>query len=156
MEDKERNISNSQSYSEQASKAATKISKEELRRKMELMAWEDSRFHHRHGQDRKLDSDAVSKELQEKLLKSKDQTEDDFNWPRTEFFPWKDVFASMRAYPDKVFESRYSCPKCNHHLVEVYFRSPAWTWQHLMGRQGPMLICPNCCRQVAFRCEVMN
>ena len=156
MEDKESNNSNSLSDNEQVNKTATVFSEERIRLEVELMAWEDGQFHQGYGHNRKLDSNAVCKELQEKLLMSKDQTKDDSKGSRIESFPWKDVFASIRAYPDKVFESKLSCPKCNHHMVEVYFRSPDWTWQHLMGRQGPLLICPNCCRQVAFCCEIMN
>lgn len=156
MEDNGKNNSSSQPDREQVSKAKTEASHIQIRRKAELMAWEDSHIHQGHGQVRTLDSDAVVKTLKGKLAEPNNQTEDDFQWSRNVPFPWEDVFASMKAYPDKVFESRLSCPNCNHHLVEVYFRSPTWTWQHLMGRQGPLLICPNCCRQVAFCCEVMN
>ena len=110
MEDKESNNSNSLSDNEQVNKTATVFSEERIRLEVELMAWEDGQFHQGYGHNRKLDSNAVCKELQEKLLMSKDQTKDDFKWSRIESFPWKDVFASMRAYPDKVFESKLSCP----------------------------------------------
>jgi hypothetical protein len=49
-----------------------------------------------------------------------------------------------------------TCPKCGKEVRWINFCSPAWTWQHLCGRKGPLAICEDCHEQVYFDCEVMN
>lgn len=72
------------------------------------------------------------------------------------FFPWEDVYASMLKGPDKVTAAKKVCPNCGQPLVRLYFTSPKWTWQHLCGRAGTMLICPSCATQVDFALKIMN
>ena len=70
-------------------------------------------------------------------------------------FPWGDVEACM----NNVIPAAYrltSCPKCGKELRWIRFCSPAWTWQQLCGREGPLAICENCHKQVYFFCEMMN
>lgn len=70
-------------------------------------------------------------------------------------FPWGDVEACM----NDVIPAPYrltNCPKCGKELRWIHFCSPAWTWQHLCGRGGPLAICENCHKQVYFFCEMMN
>lgn len=72
------------------------------------------------------------------------------------FFPWDDVFASMLEKPEKVRVTDKVCPDCGANLVELYFSSPAWTWQSLCGRAGVMTICPGCPDQKDFQLHIMN
>lgn len=73
-------------------------------------------------------------------------------------FPWDDIKACI----DKKIPARsnhLSCPFCgkaSEELEWINFNSPAWTWQKLCGRQGPLSICPDCHCQVEFICEIMN
>jgi hypothetical protein len=61
-------------------------------------------------------------------------------------FPWKDVISCFSDTLDnKNFKNEQSCPKCelySEQLIWIYFKSPAWTWEHLCGRAGPLSICP--------------
>lgn len=72
------------------------------------------------------------------------------------YFPWEDVYASIVKEPDKVTAAKKVCSDCGQPLVRLYFSSPKWTWQHLCGRAGTMLICPSCGMQVDFALEIMN
>ncbi len=57
------------------------------------------------------------------------------------------------------FRNHDKCPKCGRNseeLIWIEFRSPEWTWRSLMGRQGPLSICPECKIQVEFITEIMN
>ncbi|MBR3618137.1 MAG: hypothetical protein IKN44_00090 [Bacteroidaceae bacterium] len=80
------------------------------------------------------------------------------NWEKEQeelYFPWKDVDACM----DNVIEPQekgMTCPACGKELTWIRFISPQWTWEHLCGREGPLAICKDCHKQVAFRCELMN
>lgn len=71
-------------------------------------------------------------------------------------YPWEDVFESMRKQPEDVVRVDEKCPDCGGNLVELYFRSPDWTWRELMGRAGKMTICPKCPSQHGFQCHIMN
>ena len=72
------------------------------------------------------------------------------------FFPWEDVYASMKKEPEKVAVTRVACPDCGKSLVKLYFSSPDWTWRQLCGRAGAMLVCPSCGTQEDFTLEIMN
>ncbi len=73
-----------------------------------------------------------------------------------EYFPWRDVLASMYEKPEKVEILSETCPDCGGRLVSFYFSSPTWTWMHLCGRAGTMTICPDCPKQLDFNLEIMN
>lgn len=72
------------------------------------------------------------------------------------YFPWHDVLDSMREHHDKVRPSNSSCPTCGGKCTEMYFSSPAWTWRHLCGRAGTMVLCCHCPQQVTFSLEILN
>lgn len=72
------------------------------------------------------------------------------------YFPWEDVMASMLEEPDKIRMLDDYCPDCGNRYIEMYFSSPAWTWQQLCGRAGTMKLCCNCPKQEDFRLEIMN
>lgn len=70
-------------------------------------------------------------------------------------FPWDEVEACMNNEVEPAIEG-LPCPKCGKELRWIRFRSSAWTWHHLCGREGPLAICTDCHEQVYFDCEVMN
>lgn len=94
--------------------------------------------------------------LDEELLKKLIEKLSDPTAQGKEIYPWEDVLESMKARPEKVFLSDNSCPDCGEKLIQVYFRSPDWTWKDLCGRAGDMLICPKCHAQQDFRLTIMN
>ena len=75
-------------------------------------------------------------------------------------FPWKDVMACFDKRLDaKKFTGHKKCPKCgkkSQDLIWIQFRSPSWTWKELVGREGPLSICPHCKIQVEFILQIMN
>lgn len=71
-------------------------------------------------------------------------------------YPWEDVYASMMNEPEKVKESERMCPHCGNRQVELFFISPAWTWERLCGRAGKLWLCPKCGNQIEFNLEYMN
>ena len=89
------------------------------------------------------------------------------NWNDSEldeeaFFPWEDVF-KCKIIPNE--GELKPCPECikentegdkEGHLITVYFKSPAWTWERLCGREGYLTICTKHKIQVDFICTVMN
>lgn len=86
------------------------------------------------------------------------------------FFPWEDVDASrqnkalQRRHVKKRARADYAaqtpaCARCatpSDRLTWIYFESPEWTWKHLCGRAGWMVVCDRCRRQVGFFCEVLS
>ena len=71
-------------------------------------------------------------------------------------YPWRDVLASMYAYPDSVVLSDRKCHCCGSKIVRLHFVSCRSSWQHLCGRAGSMVICPSCVKQIAVRITVLN
>lgn len=85
-------------------------------------------------------------------------------------FPWSDVEASRadtrlaREHPAGEGIAQYldhakACSECGAKaavLEWLYFRSPAWTWEQLVGREGWLTICRSCHHQVDFFVVVMN
>lgn len=78
------------------------------------------------------------------------------NDPKKKGFPWDDVFASMQKTPEQVEVTEKKCPECGQALLQLYFKSPDWTWEKLCGRAGPLTICPHCALQVEFRLYIMS
>jgi hypothetical protein len=64
-------------------------------------------------------------------------------------FPREDIFDGK----NKVIEAHGGQEK---ELIRIYFRSPAYTWGGMCGREGPLAICPKCARQVKFVRYAMN
>ena len=81
---------------------------------------------------------------------------------REGYFPWEDVDACRgrtRTRTPKPAQQAGPCPLCAtppEKLTWIYFRSPAWTWQHLCGRAGWMTVCDACRLQTGFFLEIMN
>ena len=77
---------------------------------------------------------------------------------KREIFPWEDV---KKCMDDKIeaVPNHLPCPICgkpSEELDWIGFSSPKWTWDNLMGRMGPLSICPDCHCQVEFICMIMN
>lgn len=76
---------------------------------------------------------------------------------RETIYPWADCASHLKklvSYDVLVTDIR--CNKCGGRIVIIPFRSPAWTWEKLCGREGELYLCPSCMRQVRFDCWVMN
>lgn len=73
------------------------------------------------------------------------------------FSSHKDIRDSIVKYPEKVFwPKNMVCKHCGKRIVSLYYKSPAWTWEHLCGRAGLLYICPYCKEDDHFDCEIMN
>ncbi|GHT34910.1 hypothetical protein AGMMS49574_23220 [Bacteroidia bacterium] len=95
--------------------------------------------------------------LKDKGLYRKNSISHSLGFDETEF-PWVDVLkcVDMPINTPKGFEE-FACPQCkDKDLIWIAFSSPAWTWEHLCGRAGPLCICPKCASQIFFICEIMN
>ena len=69
----------------------------------------------------------------------------------------EDIRDSIAKYPEKVFWPKEKfCKHCGKRIVSLYYKSPAWTWEHLCGRAGLLYICPYCKEDERFDCEIMN
>lgn len=74
------------------------------------------------------------------------------------YYPLEDVEACLDKKTD-AFPNQRPCPICgkrSEELTWIYFESPKWTWDKLMGRAGPMSICPDCRCLVEFECFILN
>lgn len=70
-------------------------------------------------------------------------------------FPWRDVALCLLTYPQSVELDYDRCPVCRKKRVKLKFRSPAWTWSKLCGKEGEMVICLEC-RSQDFYCTICN
>ena len=69
--------------------------------------------------------------------------------------PWDEIANCMLINPDSVILNYDICKTCNTERVQLYFRSPDWTWKKLCGEAGHMIICPVCETQY-FNLEIIN
>ncbi|MFK5921549.1 MAG: hypothetical protein QM496_05175 [Verrucomicrobiota bacterium] len=87
------------------------------------------------------------------------------------FMPWEDVdrcrkdkriqtgriaVETVATFKADAEATCLECGKVSDELQWFYFRSPAFTWKHLCGRKGVMVVCDNCRRQVAFFLTIMS
>lgn len=93
---------------------------------------------------------------EEEVMKTSDPRQPLPEPAKLRYFYWGDVLASMLDNPDSVEEIDERCPLCGRRLLKIKFSSPAWTWNELCGRKGPMTLCPDCPMQVEFSLEVMS
>ena len=49
-----------------------------------------------------------------------------------------------------------SCPHCGHQLYLAHQTSPAWTWGEMCGREGYLVYCPHCKKEIQFFLTIMN
>ena len=72
------------------------------------------------------------------------------------YFQWEDVIGSIMEHPDKVHYLEQTCPDCGGKMLQIDFWSPYFMWHAHCGRSGPMVLCPECPRQIAFSLTIMN
>lgn len=71
-------------------------------------------------------------------------------------FPWEDVVSSIEDNLDDIDTDKECCAFCGRNIVSLYFSSPEWTWESMLGCAGYMKICVNCGKQLHFDCTEMN
>lgn len=75
------------------------------------------------------------------------------------FFPWADVYNNTADFKTDISNKDIACPNCGKSIKDlkvIYFRSPDWTWKEMCGREGWLVICEDCKKQVYFKTVVMN
>ncbi|MDR0824953.1 MAG: hypothetical protein LBN74_07640 [Prevotella sp.] len=81
------------------------------------------------------------------------------------YYPWDHVIACKYLpmqdddygyISDEMDSDRMKICWCNSKMFWMLFRSPQETWRGLCGREGYLLICPHCIRQVYFRLTIMS
>jgi len=71
------------------------------------------------------------------------------------YFPWNDVMACVNNEASPMVRGM-KCPVCGKDVKWIKFCSPAWTWEKLCGREGPLALCLDCHLQLYFFCTCMN
>lgn len=56
----------------------------------------------------------------------------------------------------EAFELKNTCPACGQKLYISHQTSPRWTWGEMCGREGYLLFCPHCKKDIDFYLTVMN
>lgn len=56
----------------------------------------------------------------------------------------------------QAFLLKNKCPICGEQLYISHQTSPIWTWRHLCGREGYLVYCPHCKKDMGFYLTVMN
>lgn len=83
------------------------------------------------------------------------------------YFPLEDVEACLKECQSSKISDRHledytncrPCPLCgkpSEELEWIYFESPKWTWDNMMGQAGTLSICPDCGCLVEFNCLIRN
>lgn len=80
----------------------------------------------------------------------------DFWLKECDYKRWDVVFNSMTNKPECVHTLRNKCPVCKTNLVSLWYVSPQWTWENLMGDAGFLIVCPNCGKQLKYKEVIMN
>ena len=111
--------------------------------------------------DWRLDDEADDDEVADEAERSE---------PTAGGYPWEDVgksrgdwklqlFQWLSRGKHKYMELAKPCPSCGagpRAMAWVYFVSPVWTWEHLCGRAGWLVVCDKCNVQSNFFCERLN
>ena len=120
---------------------------------------------------RKNEYDQIVRELEEKVLRmnldepkyiKKDLLMPDgsviHNYPVQNIYSWSEIIASMKSRRrDAYYIKNRPCPECgNDETIFFCFRSSKDSWKTLCGREGYMLICPDCLTILGFVPYMMN
>jgi len=115
--------------------------------------------------------DKLVSDLEEKVKKLKtdepEYTTSDFKMPDgsvirgytlRNIFTWREIIASMKGRAkDAYYIKNRPCKKCGEdNTVFFCFRSSDESWRELCGREGYMLICPDCLTILGFVHYIMN
>ena len=73
-------------------------------------------------------------------------------------YRWSEVIESMKTrVRDAYYVKNHPCEKCKtDNTIFFCFRSSDESWRELCGREGYMLICPDCLTQLDFKYYIMN
>ena len=73
-------------------------------------------------------------------------------------FAWREIVDSMKnRVRDAYFIKNHPCGKCGaDNTIFFCFRSSDESWHELCGREGYMLICPDCLTILGFKHYIMN
>ena len=80
------------------------------------------------------------------------------NYPVQNIYSWSEIIASMKSrIRDAFYIKNRPCSKCgNDTTIFFCFRSSKDSWKKLCGREGYMLICPDCLTILGFVPYLMN
>ena len=119
----------------------------------------------------KIDYNQIVRDLEEKVLRmnldepkyiKKDLQMPDgsviHNYPVQNIYSWSEIIASMKSrIRDAYYIKNRPCSKCgNDTTIFFCFRSSKDSWKKLCGREGYMLICPDCLSILGFVPYLMN
>lgn len=78
--------------------------------------------------------------------------------PRSKLFAWREVVDSMKnRVRDAYYIKNRPCRKCGaENTIFLCFRSSDESWHELYGREGYMLICPDCLTILGFVHYMLN
>ena len=117
------------------------------------------------------DYNQIVRDLEEKVLKMKTEEPEYIkkdikmpdgsvihNYPVQNIYSWSEIIASMKSrIRDAYYIKNHPCPKCgNDTTIFFCFRSSKDSWKKLCGREGYMLICPDCLTILGFVPYLMN
>jgi hypothetical protein len=77
-----------------------------------------------------------------------------YEWPRRDVF---DCFENKLE--SSLFKGKRPCPIClkpSDELLWINFSSPSYTWESMMGTEGPLSICETCLIEVDYIQTSMN
>ena len=79
-------------------------------------------------------------------------------YPLRNILAWREIVDSMKDRArDAYYVKNRPCDKCGgHNTVYFCFRSSKQSWRELCGREGYMLICPDCLTILNFVQYLMN
>ena len=94
--------------------------------------------------------DRLVADLEEKIAKKK--ADEPFH-----DFCWSEIVASMKTRRRDAYRLNYPCRECGRtNLIYFCFRTNDESWNQLRGREGYMLICPDCLSRLRFVYYVLN
>ncbi len=113
----------------------------------------------------------IVRDLEEKVLKMKTEEPEYMkkdlqmpdgsvihNYPVQNIYSWAEIVASMKSRRREAYYIKNRpCSKCgNDTTIFFCFRSSKDSWKKLCGREGYMLICPDCLTILGFVPYLMN
>ena len=77
--------------------------------------------------------------------------------PLRNIYAWGEIIDSMKRHRDAYYINNRPCGKCGaDKTVFFLFRSSKKSWEELCGREGYMLICPDCLTIIGLKWYLMN
>lgn len=77
--------------------------------------------------------------------------------PLRNIYAWREIIDSMKRIREAYYIKARPCGKCGiDNTIFFHFRSCEKSWEELCGREGYMLICPDCLTIIGFNYYKMN